>query len=85
MLAIETIHHVSLPVSDVDKAWDFYSDVLGLQAIPRPDFDFEGAWYEVGDRQLHLIKDDGSTFRAGKVSTRMTSILPFGSRAIAKL
>jgi catechol 2,3-dioxygenase-like lactoylglutathione lyase family enzyme len=55
MLEIETLHHVSLSVTDLDRARGFYGDVLGLKEIPRPAFDFPGAWYEVGDRQLHLI------------------------------
>jgi catechol 2,3-dioxygenase-like lactoylglutathione lyase family enzyme len=66
MLDILTIHHVSLPVSDIVRAKRFYSDVLGLQEIPRPAFPFEGAWYRLGDRHLHLIKGQHSTFRDGK-------------------
>ena len=69
MFKIETIHHVSLPVSSIEKAKDFYGGVLKLKEIKRPDSmvsgskAFPGAWYEVGDRALHLIVDDESTFR----------------------
>ena len=71
MLDIETLHHVSLPVSDLARAKHFYAEVLGLREIARPPFDFPGAWFAVGDRQLHLIMHDGSTFRVGKlVDTR---------------
>jgi len=66
MLDILTIHHVSLPVSDIARAKRFYSDVLGLQEIPRPAFPFDGAWYQLGDRHLHLIKGTNSTLRDGK-------------------
>ena len=55
MLGIRTLHHVSLSVTDLDRAKRFYGEVLGLEEIARPDFDFPGAWYAVGDRQLHLI------------------------------
>lgn len=55
MLAIETLHHVSLPVTDLDRAKRFYGQVLGLEELERPAFDFSGAWYALGDRQLHLI------------------------------
>jgi len=48
-------HHVALSVTDMDRAAWFYGTVLGLQEIPRPPFDFGGAWYQLGDRQLHLI------------------------------
>jgi len=54
-LIAEDLHHVSLSVTDLDRAKRFYSDVLGLNEVPRPAFDFPGAWYVVGDRQLHLI------------------------------
>jgi catechol 2,3-dioxygenase-like lactoylglutathione lyase family enzyme len=55
MLGIETLHHVSISVTDLARAKRFYGDVLGLMEIPRPAFDFAGAWYELGDRQVHLI------------------------------
>jgi glyoxylase I family protein len=55
MLDITTIHHVSINVTDLERARRFYSEVLGLEEIARPAFDFAGAWYRLGDRQLHLI------------------------------
>jgi glyoxylase I family protein len=71
MLRIETLHHASLPVTHLARAKRFYGDVLGLREIDRPPFDFPGAWYAVGDRQIHLIVAAGSTFRDGKaVDTR---------------
>ena len=67
MFTIEPIHHVSLPVADLERSKHFYYKVLGLTEIERPPFDFPGAWYQLGDRQLHLIVHDRSTFRASKV------------------
>src|SRR5688572_5262260 len=56
MIEVEGIHHTAVIVTDLSRARRFYSGVLGLAEIPRPDFDFGGAWYRVGDRQeLHLI------------------------------
>jgi glyoxylase I family protein len=66
LLQIETIHHVSLPVTDLARAKAFYRGVLGLEEIPRPAFDFPGAWYALGDRHLHLIVGEQSTLRDGK-------------------
>lgn len=60
------IHHVSLPVSDPERSKQFYSETLGWQETARPAFDFAGAWYQVGNDQVHLIVDDRSTFREGK-------------------
>ena len=66
MLEIDTLHHTSLPSSDIDRSKRFYSEVLGLKELPRPAFSFPGAWYQVGDRTLHLIVGARSTFRDGK-------------------
>jgi glyoxylase I family protein len=69
MVKIETIHHVSLPVSNIENSKKFYGGILKLREIPRPEAlarEFEGAWYQVGDRTLHLIVDDKSTFRKDK-------------------
>jgi catechol 2,3-dioxygenase-like lactoylglutathione lyase family enzyme len=66
MLTIESIHHVSLPVTDLARARAFYTHVLELAEIERPAFDFAGAWYQVGDRTLHLIVGEHLTFRLDK-------------------
>jgi glyoxylase I family protein len=63
---IEAIHHVALPVSDLERAAKFYREVLGLTEIARPDFPFAGKWFQVGSQQLHLIVHPHSTFRHGK-------------------
>lgn len=55
-IQVQGIHHTAVIVTDVERARRFYGDVLGLQEIPRPHFDFGGAWYRVGEHQeLHLI------------------------------
>ncbi|NJM98116.1 MAG: glyoxalase [Phormidesmis sp. RL_2_1] len=46
--------HVAVQVSDLAKAEEFYSQVIGLQKVGRP-LTFPGAWYQIGDFQLHLI------------------------------
>ena len=56
-MLVADIHHVSLNVSDAERALSFYRDVLGLAPLPRPDFPFGGAWLDVGNgRQIHLIE-----------------------------
>ena len=69
-LEITTLHHVSLPVTDLERSRAFYRDVLGLQEIERPPFDFAGAWFRVGDRQLHLIVHRQPTLRAGGIDSQ---------------
>jgi glyoxylase I family protein len=55
VIAVEGLHHVSICVTDLERARRFYGDALGLSEIERPPFDFPGAWYAVGEVQLHLI------------------------------
>ncbi|WP_044338880.1 VOC family protein [Rossellomorea aquimaris] len=67
MIKYTCLHHVSLTVTDLEKAKDFYGKTLCLNEIPRPDFDFPGAWYEIEGQQLHLIVDPSSqTIRQDK-------------------
>jgi len=71
VLDVVCLHHVALPVADVPRARLFYAGVLGLVELPRPPFPFDGAWFAVGDRVLHLVVADDPTFRDGKdVNTR---------------
>lgn len=53
------VHHVSVAVTDVDAALDFYTRVLGMRQRPdRPAGLGDGAWLDVGGQQLHLIRAD---------------------------
>lgn len=64
---------MSLTVSDLVRAKDFYSRILCLPELPRPNFDFSGAWYRIGQQQqLHLIVlPESQTIRQEKyVSSR---------------
>ena len=65
-LEFETLHHVAVVVSDLARSKEFYSNLLGLQEIDRPPFPFDGAWYRIGDGDLHLIVANDPTFRLGK-------------------
>ncbi len=59
MSLFKILSHVSLTVTDVTKAREFFTGVLGFAEIPRPAFDFPGIWYSLGgDLQLHLILND---------------------------
>ncbi len=66
-MKIESIHHVSLGVTDLERSRRFYREILGLEEIARPPFNFPGAWFSAGgSHQVHLIVHPLSTFRIGK-------------------
>ena len=66
-MKINSLHHVSLTVTDLERSRRFYREVLGLQEIARPAFNFPGAWFQLGaSQQLHLIVHTNPTFRTGK-------------------
>lgn len=55
-MRIHELNHVALHISDVARSCEFYERVLCLEKLPRPAFDFPGAWYRLGVHQeLHLI------------------------------
>lgn len=72
MIDCKSIQHVSISVTDLARAKEFYAQVLGLREIPRPAFDFPGAWYAIGGQQLHLIVYPVAQTlrRAGGIDTR---------------
>lgn len=58
-IATGAIHHAALNCREVPRAVAFYTDVLGFHEIPRPGFDFDGAWLDRAgcNVTLHLIHD----------------------------
>jgi catechol 2,3-dioxygenase-like lactoylglutathione lyase family enzyme len=55
-MEVEELNHVAIYVKDVAASSRFYGEVLELKPLPRPAFDFPGAWFRLGSRQeLHLI------------------------------
>jgi glyoxylase I family protein len=65
------VHHVSLNVSDLAAALDFYVGRLGMvQRTDRPDFGIGGAWLDVGSQQVHLIETEVPRTRASTSPSR---------------
>ena len=56
-LTVRELNHVALHVRDLEASAHFYGDILGLPALPRPDFGFGGAWFALGGQELHLITE----------------------------
>jgi glyoxylase I family protein len=50
------LHHSSLMISDLEASIKFYTEIIGLTRIKRPDLGFPGAWFQLGEnQQLHII------------------------------
>ncbi len=59
-MTILELNHIAIYVTDVKRSSEFYREVLQLEPIPRPAFNFPGAWFRLGSNQeLHLIADHG--------------------------
>ena len=48
--------HAALLIADLKRAEHFYGTVLGLPKVNR-ELKFPGAWYQLGEFQIHLIVD----------------------------
>jgi len=53
---IYSLNHASLIVANLDISLVFYREILGLQQVDRPDLGFPGAWFQLGDQQIHLLE-----------------------------
>ncbi len=52
--------HAAVLVSNLERSEHFYGEVLGLAKVDR-SLKYPGAWYQVGDFQIHLIVDSEIT------------------------
>ena len=62
------IHHVLIAVDDLERARQFYTGILQLQELHRPNFEYPGLWYKIGDGQqeLHINVRSDATLRRNK-------------------
>lgn len=81
---ITELDHVAIHVADIEASRAFYVDVLQLRELPRPDFDFPGAWLSLGSHELHLIGnrelDANSHHRGTHFAVRVTDVQPVVDR-----
>jgi len=66
MVQASMIHHMNVPIDDIDRARDFYGQVLGLPAIERPNVGRPGLWFGCGANELHLSVQPG--LRGGRTT-----------------
>ena len=48
-----SVDHVTIIASDIEATRRFYVDVMGMDEVKRPSFDFAGAWFEKNGFQVH--------------------------------
>ena len=60
------LHHVLICADDLERSRRFYRDVLELEEIKRPTFDYPGIWFQLGDGHCHihiLVRSDATLRR----------------------
>lgn len=67
-VGIDQYLHAAIVVRDLDAAIYFYGTVLGLERVDSPGerlcqraLRFPGAWYQLGETQIHLIVPESNT------------------------
>ncbi|WP_294205485.1 VOC family protein [uncultured Chryseobacterium sp.] len=62
MIKFKRLDHVQIciPKGQEDEARHFYSDIIGLTEIPKPEqlIPNGGLWYRIADIQLHIGTED---------------------------
>jgi catechol 2,3-dioxygenase-like lactoylglutathione lyase family enzyme len=75
---------ITVPRDAEEEARHFYSDLLGLPEIPKPEplQARGGLWLQAGDRQIHIGTEDGAARRATKahVAYRVTGLAAWRER-----
>jgi catechol 2,3-dioxygenase-like lactoylglutathione lyase family enzyme len=80
-MQVQQIHHVTIIVDDLEKACDFYENVLGLEPLNTVNLDFPAQFYKVNERQqLHVTEwEDARSFR-GHVCFQVDEFMPLFKR-----
>jgi catechol 2,3-dioxygenase-like lactoylglutathione lyase family enzyme/uncharacterized protein YunC (DUF1805 family) len=66
-IQVKWLDHVTIVVKDLEQSRRFYVDVLGMRAVPRPAFRFDGLWFQAGKTQIHLILEFAGSAPAGNL------------------
>jgi catechol 2,3-dioxygenase-like lactoylglutathione lyase family enzyme len=83
MLPFTSVSHISVTVTNLDRAKHFYGSVVGLHEIPRPAFPFPGVWYGLqGALSLHVTvkgRDAAAARGSGSIRHARPSLRARGS------
>lgn len=70
---VKQIDHVTLVSADLDRSVAFFSGLLGMDVVPRPEFPFPGRWLQAGSTQIHLNEVSEEAGRSGVITNGGTS------------
>lgn len=87
-LPIVGLHHIARITKDPDASIAFYRDVLGFRELPRPPFNFRGAWLYNYGVQIHIIENreevaepiDGISSTVNHLAFRVADMEPVRQR-----
>jgi catechol 2,3-dioxygenase-like lactoylglutathione lyase family enzyme len=68
MPSISNLFHVAIKTNDLEKTVRFYTEVLGLHSVARPDFGYPGAWLAApgGAAIIHIYAGGPALGTAGR-------------------
>ena len=75
-MQVTGLFHVAIKTNDLDATVKFYTEVLGMKLVHRPDFGFPGAWIAAGDQvpiDPHLRRRAGAGRRQDALRHRQRS------------
>jgi len=72
---VADIHHVSINVSDTERALAFYVGALGLRRLPRPTLGVGGAWLDALGAGHPFVAADPSWTNASSARAALTAAL----------
>lgn len=64
-MGLTSFDHVTLIVKSVERSRHFYVNLMGMVDATRPDFDFPGAWFQLGGTMIHVTQESDLAGLAG--------------------
>lgn len=77
------LHHVAIKSKNLEETVAFYTDVLGMERVERPEFPFPGAWLQMGDTMFHIYGGEAAKTHNGnyRYSQRVSPVDHIALRA----
>jgi catechol 2,3-dioxygenase-like lactoylglutathione lyase family enzyme len=80
----QRIQHVAFTVDDLEEARRFYGGILGLEELPRPEFNVPGIWFGVASQAIHIAEvADHESSRRNHFALEVTDLDAVGAALTA--